>query len=66
MKNSEKFIKLLESGKYKKYGVTATERMNAVKDYTAIDEQKDLKNFEKFINSSAYDTIKLVRVRKYK
>ena len=54
MKNSQKFIKLLESKRglviRKKYYSNA-ERFGWIKDYTGLREKTELHNYEKFINS---------------
>lgn len=70
MNNREKFIKSLESGKFKnrlKNGeVTATERMkNAIEDYSIYQEKRDLERYKRFMNSSSYDYIKEVQVSSY-
>ena len=71
MNNRNKFIESLFVGKLKnglKNGeVTDTERMkNAIEDYSIYQEKKDLESYKSFMNSSAYDEIKEVKVSSYR
>lgn len=40
--------------------ITSSERFGSIEDYSEYQEQKDLKNYKSFINSSAYDDVKKV------
>lgn len=60
MKNSKKFIALLESGKIKKNILP-----NSALDYTKYQEQKDFSLFCNFVNSFALDEIINCEVSKY-
>lgn len=64
MKDRKKFMKSLRNG-LKDGEITASERMNAIKDYTNTQERKDLESYKFFLNTSAYDSIKEVQVPPY-
>ena len=60
----KKFMKLLKNG-LKDGEITASERMNAIKDYSETQERKDLEGYKSFLNTSMYDSIKEVKVSPY-
>lgn len=64
MKDRKKFMKSLRNG-LKDGEITASERMNAIKDYTNTQERKDLESYKSFLNTSEYDSIKEVQVPPY-
>ena len=58
--SAERFITLLENGKIRKDILP-----NTSMDYTAYQEQRDLKRYQRFLQSFAYDDIKECEVREY-
>ncbi len=57
---AEKFVVSLETRKnpHLRDCVSLNEKYGTIKDYFEYQEQRDLENYKKFINSSAYDDIK--------
>lgn len=60
----KKFMKLLKKG-LKDGEITASERMNAIKDYSEAQERKDLEEYKYFLDTSTYDSIEGVQVSSY-
>ena len=58
---SIRFINLLECGKMKNYHIrlySISEREGLIPNYSNRQEERDLRNYKSFINSSAYDDIR--------
>lgn len=60
----KKFMELLKNG-LKDGEITASERMNAIQDYSEAQERKDLEKYKSFLNTSANDSIEEVQVSSY-
>lgn len=60
MSGAERFIELLQSGKIKKATLP-----NTAPDYTAHQEEKDLKEYRFFVNSFAFDELEECEVARY-
>lgn len=66
MKNSEKFIKDLKNGKYRRHTFSIRERFGWIEDYSIIKEQTELNNYIHFINSRRGEELQNVKVKVYK
>ena len=66
LKPQERFIMLLEEGKFKKPGFIKLQQFRINKDYSNNDINKELENYKFFINSSSYDLIEKVKVKSYR
>ncbi len=60
MDRAGKFVELLENGKIKKNILP-----NSSEDYTLIQEQKELEEYVRFLNSFAFDTLRECEVALY-
>ncbi len=65
IKPSTRFIKLLMDGKFKKPTFIKMQQIGFNKGYSMIQNENDLENYKFFINSSCYDEIEKVKVKKY-
>ena len=62
--NARKFVDNIENMKSPhKSMIDCSERFGTVEDYSSYQEQKDLKNYKTYLNSSAYDLEREVEKR---
>lgn len=70
MTKAEKFIESIKvenfNNELKNGGVTYSEKMSAIKDYSTTQEKKDLESFKFYMNTSAYDQERKVYPRQYR
>ena len=64
-KISMRFIKLLMEGRFRKPEFIRMQQLGATKEYTKEQTKRDLENYKFFMNTSCYDEIAKVRVKRY-
>ena len=64
LKPSERFIRLLTNGKFKKPELIKIQQLGC-KQYDETQINKNLENYKFFMNSSCYDEIAKEKVKKY-